>query len=290
MDRPPRIALATCSGLPHWECDDRPLWAALETRGVRVSHPEWDDAAVDWSALDACLVRTTWDYPTKRDAFVDWAERVGRCIPVFNPPGVIRWNTDKSYLRELADRGLPVAPTVWLEHGESVDVSGLVRDNGWEAGFLKPCVGATSRETLRFETDAEGLARAQQHLDRMLATEDMLLQPYLRSVEIRGEISVVLVEGRVTHAVRKRPVRGDYRTQDDFGAKDEPYDPTPREHAVVDAVVAALPDLLYARVDLLDDEHGVPVINELELVEPSLFFRHGREAAERLAEALLRRL
>ncbi len=291
-----RIALATCSDLPAWEVDDRPLRAALAGRGVEVAEPAWDDPGVDWGAFDACLIRTTWDYMERWEAYVDWAERVAGLTRLFNPAAVVRWNTDKRYLERLAEAGLPVVPIVRLARGSRPPLARWMAERGWSRGFIKPRIGATSRETLRFDADAAGLAAASQHLERLLAREDALLQPYLASVETAGERSLVFLDGRFSHAVRKLPPPGDYRVQDDFGASDEPVAPEPAELeltaravALAEKVTGSGP-LLYARADFLRDDAGAPRFTELELVEPSLFFRHAPAAAGRLADALLRRI
>jgi len=288
---PMRIALATCSNLPDWEVDDRPLWRAFAARGVEAILTVWDDAAVEWSLFDAVLIRTTWDYMEKRDRYIAWAEQVERVSRLFNPARIVRWNTHKTYLKNLAARGVPIAPTVWLQRGSGVDIRDLMRERGWPRGFIKPVIGATARETLRFIADDEGLARAQAHLDRMLANEDMMIQPYLARVENEGEVSAVFVDGEITHCVRKIPVPGDYRVQDDFGAHDEPVEFSAAERDLALSVVdAANHDLLYARTDFLRDDAGRLVLTEFEAVEPSMFFRHCPAAADRLADALLRRL
>lgn len=291
-----RIALATCRDLPDREVDDRPLELALQRRGADVVQPAWDDESFEWTGVDACLIRTTWDYMERREHFVAWAEDVARATRLFNPAGVVRWNTDKRYLRELEVDGLPIVPTIWLERGSRPELADRLAERGWTRAFLKPAVGATSRETLRFRADAEGLAAATAHLERLLPAEDFLLQPYLASVETRGEVSAVFLDGEPTHAVRKLPVPGDYRVQDDFGASDEPTALTGEELELVRATLASAaerlgePELLYARVDLLSGDGGRPLLNELELVEPSLFFRHAPRAADVLAQALLGRI
>ncbi|MCH7700355.1 MAG: hypothetical protein IID37_01590 [Planctomycetes bacterium] len=290
-----RIALPTCSNLPDWEVDDGPLHAAFADRGVDVERPVWDDARIDWSRYRACLIRTTWDYQEKRQAFVAWAQRIAQMMPLFNPCTIVEWNTHKSYLRDLEQRGLPVTPTVWLNPGELVDLSRILSERGWHRAFLKPAVGATARETLRFEATSAGLADAERHLHRMLQTETMLLQPYWSSVETGGELSAIFVDGRLTHAVRKVPVPGDYRVQDDFGASDELITLSDDEVALARRCMAAVEPnghepLLYGRVDFLCDDDGRLRLSELELVEPSLFFRHCPTAADALAEALCRRL
>jgi len=275
-----RLALATCSTVPSWEVDDRPFHSDLAARGVEVTHAAWDDPKVDWSRFDAVLIRTTWDYHEKRDAFVAWAERVP--VPLFNPAPIVRWNTHKSYLRELESRGVPILPTEWLATGSRPDLAALCRARGWTRAFLKPCVGANARETLRFEA---GDPRAQAHADRLLAKEDLMLQPYLDRVETEGELSAVFIDGELTHGVRKVPVKGDYRVQDDWGAKDVAID-FPDVALARRTIEAVGQKLLYARADFLPADDGLR-LTELELVEPSLFFRHGRHAATRLADALL---
>ena len=290
-----RIALATCRSLPDWEKDDLPLDAALRRLGAEVLQPAWDEPGFDWAGVDGCLIRTTWDYMERREAYVAWAERVEGVTRLFNPAAVVRWNTRKTYLRDLESQGVPIAATVWLERGDAVDVAALMAERGWRRGFLKPVVGATARETLRFDADLEGLAAAQAHLDRTLRREAMIVQPYLERVETEGELSAVFVDGDLTHAVRKIPVPGDYRVQDDFGASDERVELPPQEKALAEFVVGRVArfgfaPLLYARADFLRDDRGELVLTELELVEPSLFFRHHAAAAERLAVALCRRL
>ena len=286
-----RIAVATCSKLPDWEVDDRPLHAALRARGVDMVRPAWDDREFDWTACDACLIRTTWDYTDRRDEFVDWARRVSDVTRLFNPYEIVRWNTCKSYMRDLEARGVRVTPYVWLETGSSIDLPSLLIEKGWNRAFLKPAIGATARETLRFDATADGIERANQHLARLSPNESMILQPYLPSVETEGELSIIMIDGQFSHAVRKTPVAGDYRVQDDFGGSDRPVEVSDEELKLACGIVDTIDgDWLYARIDLLRDDAGQLNLGELELVEPSLFFRHCPAAAERLADALWRRL
>ncbi len=285
------IALPTCSKLPDWEVDDRPLFEAFGERGVRISHPVWDDASIDWRAFDACLIRTTWDYQEKHEAFIAWAEQVDQVTRLFNPLSIVRWNSHKTYLRDLAERGAPIAPTVWLDADTKANVKEIVNSHGWERAFIKPFIGSTSRETLRFDADEEGLSAAQAHLDRLLPNEGVMIQPYLERVETEGELSAIFIDGEITHTVRKIPVPGDYRVQDDFGASDEPLAFGDAELDLARRIMRLVEgDLLYGRVDFLRDNSGQLCLSELELVEPSLFFRHGGHAGKLLAEALTRRL
>lgn len=261
-----------------WDVDDRPLYAALRSRGAEIDTPDWDDPQAPWERYDLALIRSTWDYHHRREAFVAWAEAVAGRVPLWNPAEVVRWNTDKRYLRDL---DVPQVDTRWIEAGEPLPAV------PWARGFLKPVVGATAEHTLRFDADREGLAAARAHLAAH-PSRAFLLQPYVDEVETHGERSAVLIAGEITHYVRKQPVPGDYRVQDDYGATDHPHAPSPAEEAFARHAAAAIPyDVLYARIDWLLLPTG-PALVELELVEPCLFFRHGPGAADRLAEAVVR--
>lgn len=293
----PRLALASCSSLPEWELDDGAFHRALERRGVDFTVLPWD-AAVDWSAFDACLIRTTWDYHLRLAEFLDWCGRVSQVTTLLNPLEVIRWNADKRYLRDLAELGVPILPTTFVE-ASTERATGAWRGvlEGCDRGFIKPSVGATASDTLRFACTASGFHEAEELLSSILERGlAALVQPYAATVESDGERSAIVIAGGITHAVRKTPVPGDYRVQNDWGGADEPTTLSDAEQTFVASTLAALdtirgrwPDhdatapLLVARVDWLTVE-GHPVLNELELIEPSLFFRHSAECAEVLAE------
>lgn len=296
------LALATRSDLPTWEIDDRHLHQALTELGIDIEQPVWDDPTIDWGRYDGVLVRTTWDYQEKLAAFLAWGRAVAAVTSLHNPLRVLQWNTHKHYLRQLEGEGVPLAPTRWLDRGTRPDLGALVAGLGCREAFLKPCVGASARETLRFLVDAAGMAAAEAHVARLLPNEDMMLQPFLGQVLVRGEWSAVFVDGVISHCVRKIPVAGDYRVQDDYGARDELYEPTQAERELAQRAMAAVQrvggvcpgadgkPLLYGRADFLWADDGACVLTELELVEPSLFFRHRPEAGMRLARAWLRRL
>jgi len=288
-----KIALAGCS-LPYDGVEtERPFWQALSARGVAFEQPDWEDVAVQWASFDAVVVRTTWTYHRARAQFVDWADQVANVTSLYNSAEILRWNSEKSYLGDLAAAAVPVAPTLWLERGAEVDLEALLASRGWQRGFLKPLVGAVATDTHRFAADAGSVRAAQAFLDTRLADRSMMLQPYFASVETRGEVSIVLFEGEPAHAVRKLPVAGDYRVQDEHGAQDHGIVVDPALVAIAQRALAVAPGAappLYARADFLFADDGEPVINELELVEPMLFFQHRPESAATFADALLARI
>ncbi|MFO0872909.1 MAG: hypothetical protein U0575_02920 [Phycisphaerales bacterium] len=314
---PPTLALASCTSLPAWEVDDAPLRAALLSRGAILHEPAWDDATFDWRSIDLCVIRTTWDYVRRFDAFRAWIDRVDRATTLQNPATIVRWNLDKRYLRDLEAHHVPMIPTLWFEEPTDIDQldwRGWLRGQNTPCGFLKPVVGASASGTLRFTLDdggSVGLDAAEAHVRTQLAGDapkPMMLQPYLDTVERDGELSFIAIDGAITHAVRKVPVAGDYRVQDDYGGRDELYAAPSGERALAERILAAVAPaiassprlagvdatavrfpLLYARIDLLRDRDGTLRLTELELVEPSLFFRHAREAAVRMADAIMKR-
>jgi glutathione synthase/RimK-type ligase-like ATP-grasp enzyme len=278
------VALVTCSNPPVWEADDKPLIASLESRGLRVSTPSWTDV-IDWDAFDATIIRTTWDYHLQIESFLRWAQRVPK---LHNNISIIKWNTHKSYLLELHKLGVAIAPTVWIQLGEVTDISKIMVALNADRGFIKPVIGACASDTFRFNDDqhkeAQAFLDARRHLE-------MMVQPYLQRVETEGELSAIYIDGVFTHGVQKIPVQGDYRVQDDFGATDHPYTFDDTELETMKTVLSLVPhseDLLYARIDFLRSDDGQLVLNELELVEPSLFFRHSTDAVEQFSEAITR--
>lgn len=281
-----KIALATCAELPGWEVDDQPLVESLQSKGATVSFPIWDDVHVDWEQFDITVIRTTWDYHLRKNDFLAWCQSVPR---LFNNATIVSWNTHKSYLRELSKQGVAIAPTVWVETGEQVNVAQTMEQFGTFRGLIKPQVGACASDTLRFTLD--NIIEAQAFLDSQLH-QDMMVQPYIASVESEGELSAIFIDGTLSHGVQKIPVSGDYRVQDDFGASDMPYSFTKSEVNEMNRTLLAVPDhtsLLYARFDYLRSDEGTLFLNELELVEPSLFFRHSTESASLLADAIVKR-
>ena len=278
---------------PDLYVDDHPLRDALRARDVVVDAVRWDDADADWASYDLAVIRETWDYARRRDQFLAWAHRVPRLA---NPADVVEWNTDKHYLHELAAAGLPVTPTEFVEPG------GAWTPPATGEWVVKPAISAASQDTGRYRLPAEtGLAVA--HVRRLTgAGRAAMVQPYLAAVDTAGETSVLCTPdatGELTysHAIRKGalltgPDTG--RDPMDYREDISPRTPSDAELSLAARVLAAVPAgakrLLYARVDMIPGPDGEPVLIELELTEPSLFFTQAPGAAERLAYAVVARL
>ncbi|MEJ3747898.1 hypothetical protein WEI85_31980 [Actinomycetes bacterium KLBMP 9797] len=288
-----RVALVTCGEIPDLDPDDQLLLDPLRALGVEPVRVVWDAADVDWAGFQLAVLRSPWDYTLRRDQFIAWADRVPRLA---NPADVVRWNTDKQYLRELADGGLPVVPTTW------------VTDDAWIPPLtgeyvVKPSVGAGSVSTGRYRAgDPEHAALAEAHVKRLRAAgKTVMVQPYLSEVDTYGETALLYLpdaRGRLafSHAIRKGALLDGPDTGEPYLYKEEtisPRVPVEAELAVADRALAAIPGgadrLLYARVDLIPGPDLQPLLVELELTEPSLFLGTADGAPTRFARAIASR-
>ena len=288
---PPRIALAGCSLWPAGRGDHAGLARALADRGAAAVWVPWDDSATDWAGFDLVLLRETWDYPPRLASFLRWVDTVAGSTRLVNPPPVVRWNHHKGYLGELAAAGVPTVPTAVVTSA-TTDVDAAVRAGGAELVVVKPAVGIGGDDAARGRADDPATAG---HLRALLAGGDVLVQPYLPSIETAGETSVVVLDGRVTHAVAKRPAEGEFRVHDHRGGTYAEVEPSP---AQVELALAACEvargrtggRLLYARADLVDGDEGRPLVMELELIEPSLYLHTVPAATGDLADVVVRAL
>jgi hypothetical protein len=277
------------------EPDDRALMEALSTRGVRVRSVSWDDTAVDWAEPLVCIIRSAWDYHHRLAQFLRWAEEVAAVTTLLNAPPVLHWNTRKTYLRALEQvGGVPVVPTEWLARGERVDLAGLLERRGWQQAVLKPAVSTNAYGTRLLNRVM--LAEGQAQLDALLASRDVMLQPFLPTLAGYGERSLVFIDGELTHAFRKRSALAPH--EDRIG--EIPVTPTIREAQLARAILESAAELiawgpfppafLFARVDLVPDETGALRLMELELIEPRLRLDAAPWALARLQQAIEARL
>jgi glutathione synthase/RimK-type ligase-like ATP-grasp enzyme len=252
----------------------------------------WDDTDARWDAYAAVLIRSTWDYHHRLDDFVAWCEQVAAVSRLWNPLPVVRWNAHKGYLLGLADAGVPTVPTVVVEAGDcGADVQSLLTQHGWDEAVVKPAVSAGGKATSRVRGD-DPTARARFADAVMLG--DTLVQPYLDAIRTDGEMSTIVIDGGVSHGIEKLPGDTDFRVQVQFGGRERLVEPSAAEVGLAQMAVEAARsivghDLLYARVDSVTVD-GQPLLMELEVIEPSLFFDHVPSAAAGLIAALQRRL
>lgn len=266
--------------------DERLLVEALEARGASWQRLDWARPGVDWSRFRRAVFRTTWDYFDRLGEFRSWLDRVVAATTLVNSAELVRWNLDKRYLLDLERAGVDVVPTRYCDRDSGETLEEILDAEAWPEVVVKPAVSGAGRET--FRASRTDLAGASERFGRLLAVEPMLVQPFQPAILADGEVTLVVIDGEVTHAVRKVAKPGEFRVQDDHGGRVVPHEPTEDEAALARRALAASPTTpVYGRVDLVRGPDGRPRVMELELIEPELFFRFCPPAAERLAEALV---
>lgn len=281
------VALASCVVLPEPDADLPPLLAGLRAAGLSVEVLGWDDPRADFASARITLLRSTWNYSVQPDAFLAWIDRVAACSALWNRRETVRWNTHKSYLLDLEARGVPVVPTHLARRGDSTPLAAILDARGWADVVVKPAVSGGSRETMHVQAHTREAGEA--HLRSLSAREDVLVQPYQRSVEAYGERALVWIDGELTHAVRKSPrfIGGVESVSAAVPIAPDEAELARRAIAVAAGLTAPL---LYARVDVARDARGAPQVMELELLEPSLFFPQAPAALDRYVAAVVERL
>src|SRR4051794_22432596 len=287
-----RVAIVACRAAPGaadlYPDADRPFLAsALDDAGVDAIALPWDDAGVDWSQFAVAVIRSTWNSVDRPAEYLSWARRVAGATALVNPLPAIEWGFDKTYLPGLAARGVPVVPTEWV-----VDASDWTPPTS--VFVIKPSISGGGRETAHYRPDQAPAAEA--HVRRVLAAgKTVMVQPHLASVDEAGETKLIFLDGTFSHAVRvgQQLAAG-------AGVPERPWerlghaeraDPTSGQLAAAEAVLAAVDaevasPCVYVRVDLVAGAGGEPLLNEVEVVDPSLFLRFSPPAARRLAEAV----
>jgi glutathione synthase/RimK-type ligase-like ATP-grasp enzyme len=282
------VIFATCEHQPLIARDDQPLADALTALGVGVTPIPWTE--IDpYAHIDSppILLRSTWDYHRIPTMFAAWLGALadsGRLT--MNPPQVACDNIDKIYLQTLETAGIAIPRTRWLDRIDHDTLDRALADEGWDRAVLKPRVAATAYGTFLV---SRGQALSNEDLAPSRAS-GALLQEVVPDIVQRGETSIVYAGGAFSHAVQKRAKDGDFRVQQDFGGRVEQASPSASLLSLAATVMTHVPDsCLYARVDVVETSRG-PLLMELELIEPELYFLIVPDAAPRMAQLIADRL
>ncbi len=279
-----KVALAVCSRTIEGVPDTPILNAALEAAGHEVRLLDWcDDPVWDWP--DVTLLHTPWDYAQKLPAFLSWIARVSARTILLNKAELVRTSIHKSYLLDLQRAGITIPQTLLLHKGSAPDLRQLRDYFGSYPVVIKPAVGSGGRRLERL-ADVEALMTSSIMGSTAIVGEDVLVQRYEETIETRGEFSLVLVDGSLSHLVHKRPRQGEYRVQAAHGGASGPADIDDHARSMAKSLAPFVADAFYARIDYLIGADGSPLLMELELAEPDLYLRHSPQAASRLAAGL----
>ena len=288
-----KIAFATCTtlhGLPP-EKSAEIMQPYVASAGIELATHQWDDIRVNWSDFDAVILRSTWDYHIRLPEFLVWIMSLeNEHIPLWNPPDAVRWNSIKTYLRDLAAKNISIVPTVFLDAGTKVDLSEIMMREKWHEAVIKPMVAASAYNTWHVSSD--NTAESQSRLESLLTENGMLIQRYMPEITSEGEWSLVYFRdafGKITfsHAIVKHPAPGDMRVQSEYGGTVSPKQPSDDLLAQAQKLLDAIPYIwLYARVDGIYTEKQFYLM-ELELIEPDLFLGYHPDAPKHFANALV---
>ena len=281
-----RIAFLTMDSLDGFVSYDYLVRDILRQRGLRVDEVSWKNPHADWDQYDLVVIRSPWDYQQSCSQFLDVLALIDASrANLQNPLKVVRWNVEKTYLRDLQDSGVTIVPTAWLQSPRVADLTNLFQQLKADQVVVKPFIGAGATDTFWLNVDSS--PELLQSIEVLYQGRLALAQPFIENVLSYGEISLTFFGGEYSHTVLKTPKSGDFRVQEEHGGIIQPIDPDPEVIAFARRSLAAVQsDLLYARVDLVFLENQQPAIMELELIEPSLYLSYDDESPRRFADAI----
>lgn len=279
-----KIALVTYDRLPELTPDDQILYAYLKSKGLEVTIVIWNDPNVQWLTYDQIIIRSTWDYFEYPDVFKDWLTSLELMhAPVLNPLSILQWNMDKNYFDQFSSGNFRIPPYQIVKKNSNTDLHSIIHDNDWKKAVVKPTIAGGAYNTWV----TQGGSSDQLRLTTQLKQGDVIIQKYIEEISTRGEVSLIYFDKQYSHAILKRPQKGDFRVQSQYGGSIEKYFPTPQLLYLTQSILESIPeDLLYARIDGIVNEDGTFLLMELELIEPNLFFAFDDQAPHRFYQAL----
>ena len=265
--------------------EDQIVLQALQQEGVNAERKSWSDPYFDWSTTKLIIFRTTWDYFDRYEEFSKWLREVSSKTTLLNSAKIINWNIDKHYLIDLKEKGVHICESYFIEKDTTTTLAELHKQLGWEKTVLKPCISGSARHTYKLELDT--LDEHENIFQELITNEAMMLQPFQENIMTKGEFSLVIINGKYSHAVLKIAKPGDFRVQDEFGGTVHIHQATIEEiYFAENAVKACIEMPMYARVDVIIDNYNKLAISEIELIEPELWFRNHNGAATLLAREI----
>ncbi len=263
--------------------EDTELLHFLINRGLNVVPTIWNDKSVDWSSFEVAIIKSPWDYHNHLNEFLDWLERIDKLgVRVLNPVEIIKWNSDKHYLKDIAEE-LPVIPAEYLDKDSSFKnhFFDLFKT---EKLVVKPCVSAGAQNTITVSRN--NFDERLVEIEQLLKEQDYMVQPFVEEIK-NGEWSFLFFNGKYSHCSLKTPKQGDFRVQHYHGGTISYPIPDPLHIEQAGAYLKSLPQsTLYARVDGVLIDHSFRLM-ELELIEPYLFLNGNNTLLENYYQAFM---
>ena len=263
--------------------EDGLVMDGLEKLNLRTIKKDWNDTNFNWSSTKSAIFRSTWDYFDQFSKFRNWLELVKEQCYLINPYKQINWNLDKHYLLDLQKLDLPIVESVFVSKKTQLKLETISKSKNRKDIVIKPTISGAARHTYHLKNDE--IKKFQDKWLSLTNNEDFMVQEFQKNILSTGEIAVMLFGGEYSHSVLKKAKKGDFRVQDDFGGSVEKINPSLEIIELAEKTVKSLKTMpIYARVDIIFDNDSNPVISELELIEPELWFRFKEESAYKLAE------
>ena len=263
--------------------EDGLVMEGLEKLNLKTIKKDWNDTNFNWSSTKSAIFRSTWDYFDQFSNFRNWLELVKEQCYLINPYEQINWNLDKHYLLDLQKLDLPIVESVFVSKKTQLNLETISKSKNWKDIVIKPTISGAARHTYHLKNDE--IKKFQDKWLSLTNNEDFMVQEFQKNILSTGEIAVMIFGGEYSHSVLKKAKKGDFRVQDDFGGSVEIINPSLEIIELAEKTVKSLKTMpLYARVDIIFDNGSNPVISELELIEPELWFRFKEESAYKLAE------
>ena len=255
---------------------------ALKEKNLSVVKKDWNDSIFDWETTRSILFRSTWDYFDKFELFKKWFNKTKNKCLMINSTETIEWNIDKHYLLDLQEHQIPIPNSEFIKRGSSIDLSLLMQKKNWNEIVVKPTISGAAKNTYRLKE--EEIIQFGPTWEKLIYKEDFIVQEFQNNVITEGEVAMIVIGGKFTHAVLKKAKEGDFRVQDDFGGSIAIYNPSEEMVKLAEKCTRILtPIPSYARVDIIWDNLMDLAVSELELIEPELWFRLNPNAAQKLA-------
>ncbi|MEC8606063.1 MAG: hypothetical protein VXX92_02060 [Bacteroidota bacterium] len=262
--------------------EDELVINALKEKNLSVVKKDWNDSIFDWETTRSILFRSTWDYFDKFELFKKWFNKTKNKCLMINSTETIEWNIDKHYLLDLQEHQIPIPNSEFIKRGSSIDLSLLMQKKNWNEIVVKPTISGAAKNTYRLKE--EEIIQFGPTWEKLIYKEDFIVQEFQNNVITEGEVAMIVIGGKFTHAVLKKAKEGDFRVQDDFGGSIAIYNPSEEMVKLAEKCTRILtPIPSYARVDIIWDNLRELAVSELELIEPELWFRLNPNAAQKLA-------
>lgn len=262
--------------------EDELVINALKEKNLSVVKKDWNDSIFDWETTRSILFRSTWDYFDKFELFKKWFNKTKNKCLMINSTETIEWNLDKHYLLDLQEHQIPIPNSEFIKRGSSIDLSLLMQKKNWNEIVVKPTISGAAKNTYRLKE--EEIIQFGPTWEKLIYKEDFIVQEFQNNVITEGEVAMIVIGGKFTHAVLKKAKEGDFRVQDDFGGSIAIYNPSEEMVKLAEKCTRILtPIPSYARVDIIWDNLMELAVSELELIEPELWFRLNPNAAQKLA-------